>query len=59
VLPKLTEVTKMTAADFLMTPLEIKRQKTEAKKARTLADVMSNLGLATEDTAIVSGEDEA
>lgn len=58
VLPKLTEVTKMTASDFMMTPLEIKRQKTEAKKARSMVDLMSNLGLARDDAQVVAGEDE-
>ncbi len=45
VLPKLTEVTKMTAGDFLLTPLEIKRQKTEAKKAKALSNIFGDLGL--------------
>lgn len=58
VLPKLTEVTKMTSADFLMTPLEITRQKTERKKARTMADIMSNLGLASPEATVASEEDD-
>ncbi len=45
VLPKLTEVTKATASDFMMTPLEIKRQKTEAKKAKALSNFLSDLGM--------------
>jgi hypothetical protein len=57
VLAKLTEVTKMTAADFMMTPLEIRRQKTEAKKAKTMADVWSNLGF-TEKESDVEVESE-
>ncbi len=61
VLPKLTEVTKTTAADFLMTPLEIKRQKTEAKKAKALSNMFSDLGVGEapgEEEEVEKGEEE-
>lgn len=46
---KLMEVLNMTPNDFLVTPREIKRQKTEQKKARTLGDIMSGIGLTPKD----------
>ncbi|MDH4164473.1 MAG: hypothetical protein OEW15_17565 [Nitrospirota bacterium] len=45
VLPKLTEVTGATPMNQMIDPREIKRQKTESKKAKTLAGIMSGIGL--------------
>jgi hypothetical protein len=43
-LPKMYEVLNVTPQEFLSTPLIIKKTKTEDKKAKTLADIMSGLG---------------
>jgi hypothetical protein len=45
-LAKLMEVLNLSPAEMMVTPREIRRQKTEAKKARTLGDIMSGIGLA-------------
>jgi hypothetical protein len=49
-LAKLMEVMNLSPQDFMITPLIIKKQKTEDKKAKTLADLMSGLGSGKEET---------
>lgn len=44
-LAKLLEVLNVSPAEMMITPREIKRQKTEAKKAKALSNMMSGLGL--------------
>ncbi len=52
VLPKLTEVTNATSADTMISPREIARNKVEKKKAKTMADIMSNLGFTPEESSV-------
>lgn len=48
-LPKLMEVLGVSTAELMISPREIKRQKTEARKARTLGDFMSQIGMPGSD----------
>ncbi len=49
VLPKLSETLGINPAEWMISPREIKRQKTETRKAKTLAGIMSGIGLGNPD----------
>jgi hypothetical protein len=48
-LAKLMEVMNLSPQDFMITPLIIKKQKTEAKKVRTLGGIIGSIGKAFTD----------
>jgi len=51
-LPKMTEVTGATPESTMISPREIARNKVEKKKAKTMADIWSNLGFAEKESDV-------